>query len=100
MKKARQHGVLARKRKERLHRQRFGFRFTGGEKTHPTSIKGKETHWLKRAMSPLHHKAYGKERANKDLDGYREHPAPEPGCEEMGVNHTGLLGSQQMAKHT
>eukprot|EP00983_Pelagomonas_calceolata_P127062 1161364-Pelagomonas_calceolata.AAC.2 len=26
-------------------------------KTLPTSIKEKETHWLRRAMSPLHHRA-------------------------------------------
>eukprot|EP00983_Pelagomonas_calceolata_P057754 1145204-Pelagomonas_calceolata.AAC.4 len=30
---------------------------TYAEKTLPTSIKEKETHWLRRAVSPLQHKA-------------------------------------------
>eukprot|EP00983_Pelagomonas_calceolata_P044281 1139237-Pelagomonas_calceolata.AAC.1 len=30
--------------------------WTAAEKAFPTSIKEKETHWLKRSVSPLHHK--------------------------------------------
>eukprot|EP00967_Tisochrysis_lutea_P072630 scaffold96917_cov24-Tisochrysis_lutea.AAC.1 len=37
-------------------------------------------HWLKRAGSPLHHKA-GKERASGDQEGCWKHPTPEPSCE-------------------
>eukprot|EP00983_Pelagomonas_calceolata_P002851 94141-Pelagomonas_calceolata.AAC.1 len=49
-----------RKRKEELRRR--------AEETLPTSIKEKETRWLKRAMSPLHHKG-GKRRASGGLEG-------------------------------
>eukprot|EP00983_Pelagomonas_calceolata_P020632 648926-Pelagomonas_calceolata.AAC.1 len=39
-----------------------------GEESLPTSIQEKETHWLKRAESPLHHKA-GTEAASGELEG-------------------------------
>eukprot|EP00983_Pelagomonas_calceolata_P098418 1158345-Pelagomonas_calceolata.AAC.3 len=44
----------------------------------PSSIKEKETCWLKKAISPLHHKA-GTYRASGDLEVCKKHP--EPGCE-------------------
>eukprot|EP00983_Pelagomonas_calceolata_P068086 1149759-Pelagomonas_calceolata.AAC.4 len=34
----------------------------------PKSMKEKDTRWLKRALSPLHHRA-GKRRASVDLEG-------------------------------
>eukprot|EP00983_Pelagomonas_calceolata_P051068 1142252-Pelagomonas_calceolata.AAC.1 len=51
------------------------------EETLPTSTKEKETHWLKRAISPFHHKA-GTKRAIGDLEGHWKHLAPEPGCDK------------------
>eukprot|EP00983_Pelagomonas_calceolata_P061542 1146871-Pelagomonas_calceolata.AAC.1 len=49
-------------------------------------MKEKETHWLKRAISPLHHKA-GTKRASGDLEGFWKHLALEPGCEEYACFH-------------
>eukprot|EP00983_Pelagomonas_calceolata_P012465 399568-Pelagomonas_calceolata.AAC.3 len=47
------------------------------EKTLPSLIKEKETHWLRRAVSPLHHKATKRRSSlphyndnNGDLEGY------------------------------
>eukprot|EP00983_Pelagomonas_calceolata_P000438 15141-Pelagomonas_calceolata.AAC.1 len=50
------------------------------EETLPTSVKEKETHWLRRAASPP--QSYKEEKAHEDLEGYWKHPPPEPGCEE------------------
>eukprot|EP00983_Pelagomonas_calceolata_P039577 1137228-Pelagomonas_calceolata.AAC.5 len=50
-------------------------------------MKEKETHWLRRAVSPLHHEAtnFETENANGNLEEYWKHPAPEPGGEKMGM---------------
>eukprot|EP00983_Pelagomonas_calceolata_P097758 1158275-Pelagomonas_calceolata.AAC.4 len=45
-------------------------------KPSPTSIKEKETHWLKRAVSPLHHKEEIR-RASRDLEGCQRPSAPD-----------------------
>eukprot|EP00983_Pelagomonas_calceolata_P079461 1154674-Pelagomonas_calceolata.AAC.1 len=46
----------------------------------PTSIKGKETYWLKRAVSFLHRKRIY--WPDGDLEGDWEQAAPGPGCEK------------------
>eukprot|EP00983_Pelagomonas_calceolata_P020149 635566-Pelagomonas_calceolata.AAC.1 len=51
------------------------------EESLPTSIKGKETHWLKRAASFLHHRSR-KKGASGDLESFWKHPALEPGCSD------------------
>eukprot|EP00983_Pelagomonas_calceolata_P097567 1158263-Pelagomonas_calceolata.AAC.12 len=40
-----------------------------------------ETHWRKRVVSPLHHKA--KKSADWDLESHWKHPVPEPDCEKL-----------------
>eukprot|EP00983_Pelagomonas_calceolata_P091911 1157605-Pelagomonas_calceolata.AAC.5 len=53
---------------------------TEAEEALPTPIKEVKTRWLKRAVSPFHHKAT--ERPSGDLEGYWKHPAPDPGYEK------------------
>eukprot|EP00983_Pelagomonas_calceolata_P090314 1157406-Pelagomonas_calceolata.AAC.3 len=45
----------------------------------PTSVKEKDAHWLRRAVSLLHLKATGSGSAEGDLKGYWKYPAPGPG---------------------
>eukprot|EP00983_Pelagomonas_calceolata_P047735 1140769-Pelagomonas_calceolata.AAC.10 len=48
--------ALTVKKKKKQHRHCLA------EKTLPTSIKEKETHWLRRVVSPLHHDATKKKK--------------------------------------
>eukprot|EP00983_Pelagomonas_calceolata_P047516 1140688-Pelagomonas_calceolata.AAC.1 len=56
------------------------------EEALPVSNKKKEADWLKRAMSPLHHKALNQEVPmgiwRVQPVSYWKQPAPEPGCEK------------------
>eukprot|EP00983_Pelagomonas_calceolata_P130261 1161670-Pelagomonas_calceolata.AAC.30 len=62
-------------------------------RTLPTSIKEKETHWLKIAVILLHYKATDLKVFEGDLEGYWKHLAPGPGCEKYFCWQIGCLHS-------
>eukprot|EP00983_Pelagomonas_calceolata_P088013 1157096-Pelagomonas_calceolata.AAC.11 len=63
-----------------------------------SSIKEKGTHWLRRAVSPLHHKA-AKTNANENCKGSWKHPAPKPGCEKIGMKLASEFNGMLMVKY-
>eukprot|EP00967_Tisochrysis_lutea_P133572 scaffold234648_cov17-Tisochrysis_lutea.AAC.2 len=78
-------------------------KLTSTEESLPISFKEKKRHWLKKAVSPIDHKA-GAKKASGDLEGVWKYPASEPGCEKCfvfnctpnGIKLVGILNRMGM----